>query len=100
MHTGARVSLGHGAVVEDDVLTGIRAVVLDGAHVGNGSIVAAGAIVTEGMDVPGKLKRATNDKDLARIMTDSDFNLYHRLKLANSPPFDHPDHSRCLYQGE
>ena len=78
---GSRVSLGHGAVVhgavvEDDVLIGIRAVVLNGARIGSGSIIAAGAVVTEGMNVPpnslvagvpGKVKRPTNDEDLARI---------------------------------
>jgi len=78
---GSRVSLGHGAIVhgaviEDDVLIGIRAVVLNGARIGSGSIIAAGAVVLEGTNVPsgslvvgmpGKVKRPTNDQDLARI---------------------------------
>ena len=56
---GARVSLGHGAIVhgariEDDVLIGIRATVLNGAHIGSGSLVAAGAVVTPGMGVPSQ----------------------------------------------
>lgn len=37
-------------VVEDDVLIGANAVVLEGVHVGKGAVVAAGAIVIE--DVP------------------------------------------------
>jgi carbonic anhydrase/acetyltransferase-like protein (isoleucine patch superfamily) len=54
---GTRVSLGHGAIVhgatiEDEVLIGIGAVVLNGAHIGRGSIVGARALVTEGMQVP------------------------------------------------
>jgi carbonic anhydrase/acetyltransferase-like protein (isoleucine patch superfamily) len=54
---GDRVSLGHGAIVhaatiEDDVLIGMRAVVLNRAHVGTGSVVAAGAIVRPGMEIP------------------------------------------------
>lgn len=54
---GERVSVGHravvhGAVVEDDVLIGMGAVVLNGARIGAGSIVGAGACVPEGMVVP------------------------------------------------
>ena len=54
---GDRVTLGHGAVVhgatvEDDVLIGIRAVVLNGAVIGAGSLIAAGAIVTGGTTIP------------------------------------------------
>ena len=54
---GARVSLGHGALVhaaqiEDDVLIGMRATVLNGARVGSGSVIAAGALIPPGMVVP------------------------------------------------
>lgn len=54
---GDRVTLGHGAVVhgavlEDEVLIGIGAVVLNGARIGRGSMVGARALVTEGMQVP------------------------------------------------
>ena len=54
---GDRVSLGHGAIVhgatiEDDVLIGMRATVLNGARIGRGSLVAAGALVRPGTDVP------------------------------------------------
>ncbi len=54
---GNRVTLGHGAivhgaVVEDEVLIGIGAVVLNGARIGRGSVVGARALVTEGMQVP------------------------------------------------
>lgn len=54
---GDRVTIGHGAIVhgatvEDDVLIGMRAVILNGAVVGAGSIIAAGSVVTAGMTVP------------------------------------------------
>ncbi len=39
-----------GIVVEDDVWLGANAVVTDGVHIGKGSVVAAGAVVTK--DVP------------------------------------------------
>lgn len=52
-----RVTLGHGAIVhgaylEEEVLIGIGAVVLNGARIGRGSVVGARALVTEGMQVP------------------------------------------------
>ena len=37
-------------LVEDDVLIGANAVVLEGVHIGRGAVVAAGAVVVE--DVP------------------------------------------------
>lgn len=54
---GDRVTLGHGAIVhgatiEDDVLIGMRATVLNGARIGAGSLVAAGALVRPGTVVP------------------------------------------------
>lgn len=54
---GARVTVGHaavvhGAVVEDDVLVGMGCVILNGALIGAGSIVGAGAVVAEGTEVP------------------------------------------------
>jgi len=78
---GDRVSLGHGAIVhgatvEDDVLIGMRATVLNGARIGAGSIVAAGALVTPGTvvppgslvaGVPARVLRAVSDEDTAVI---------------------------------
>lgn len=68
---GRNVSVGHNAVVhsavlEDEVLVGMGAVVLDGAVIGAGSIVGAGAVVTKNavippcslvMGVPGRVVR-------------------------------------------
>ncbi|OZC03331.1 gamma carbonic anhydrase family protein [Rubricoccus marinus] len=42
----------HGCTIEDDVLIGMGAVVLDGAVIGAGSIVGAGAVVTKDTLVP------------------------------------------------
>jgi len=79
---GDRVSLGHGAVVhgatvEDDVLIGMRATVLDGARIGTGSLVAAGALVRPGVEippgslvagVPGVVRRAVTPAERATIL--------------------------------
>jgi carbonic anhydrase/acetyltransferase-like protein (isoleucine patch superfamily) len=54
---GNHVTLGHGAIVHgceigDNVLVGIRAVVLSRARIGANTIIGAGALVTEGMQIP------------------------------------------------
>ncbi|MGD0172444.1 MAG: gamma carbonic anhydrase family protein [Halobacteriota archaeon] len=54
---GDQVTMGHGAIVhgaqiEDTVLIGIGAIILDRARVGGGSIIGAGAVVTEGTQIP------------------------------------------------
>ncbi|CAE7764363.1 unnamed protein product [Symbiodinium sp. CCMP2592] len=54
---GKNVSVGHacvlhGCTVEDDVLVGMGAVILNKAVIGRGSVVGAGALVLEGMQVP------------------------------------------------
>lgn len=78
---GERVSVGHGAIVhgasiEDDVLIGMRAVVMNGARVGAGSIIGVGAVVTEGTQIPagsivlgtpGKIIRQVEPRDLEKI---------------------------------
>ncbi len=55
---GEGVSVGHhaiihGAKVGDHVLVGMKSVLLDNAVIGDFSIVAAGAVVPENMEVPG-----------------------------------------------
>lgn len=78
---GDRVTIGHGAIVhgaviEDDVLIGMRAVILNGARIGSGSVVAAGSVVTRGtvvppgslvVGVPGKVVRDVGKQELDMI---------------------------------
>jgi carbonic anhydrase/acetyltransferase-like protein (isoleucine patch superfamily) len=54
---GARVGVGHrallhGCTVEEDCLVGMGAILLNNVVVGRGSVVAAGALLREGMKVP------------------------------------------------
>jgi carbonic anhydrase/acetyltransferase-like protein (isoleucine patch superfamily) len=56
---GADVVMGHravvhGCVVEDAVLVGIQSTILDGATVGQGSVIGAAAVVTAGTRVPAR----------------------------------------------
>ena len=44
----------HGSIVEDEVLIGMGARILNGCVIGAGSIVAAGAVLREGTRVPAK----------------------------------------------
>ena len=79
---GDDVTIGHGALIhgctiEDRVLVGMGAIVLNGATVGTDSIVAAGTLVTEGavipprslvMGSPGKVRRTLSDEEVASIL--------------------------------
>ena len=78
---GCRVGIGHraivhGATVDDDCLIAMGAVLLNGVHVGSGSIIGAGAVCTEGfqvppnslvLGVPGRVVRQTTDAERERI---------------------------------
>ena len=78
---GRRVGIGHraiihGATIEDDVLIGMGAILLNHVHVGSGSIIGAGAVCPEGMNVPpnslvlgvpGRITRQTTDAERERI---------------------------------
>ncbi|MBI5564501.1 MAG: gamma carbonic anhydrase family protein [Chloroflexi bacterium] len=66
----------HGALVEDDVLIGIGAIVLSGAKIGHESILGAGTLVTGGtvvpprslvLGVPGRVVRSLSDEEVASI---------------------------------
>jgi gamma-carbonic anhydrase len=54
---GDRVSIGHnaivhGCVIEEEVLIGMGAIIMDGAHIGKNAIIGAGAVVTQNTKVP------------------------------------------------
>jgi carbonic anhydrase/acetyltransferase-like protein (isoleucine patch superfamily) len=80
-HVGSRVGVGHrvilhGCTVEDDCLIGMGSVLLNRVHIGAGSVVAAGAVVPEGMQipprslimgVPARIVRAVDDRLARRI---------------------------------
>ena len=67
----------HGCVVEDEVVIGMGATILNNCRIGTGSIIAAGAVVPEHTvvppktlwaGVPAKLRRELSDKDRALIL--------------------------------
>ena len=90
---GDNVTIGHAAVVhgctiEDQCLIGMGAILLNGSHIGAGSIVAAGTLVTEEMKVPprslvmgspGKVRRLLTQAEVAEIQMYADRYVSYRL---------------------
>ena len=90
---GDDVTIGHAAVIhgctiEDRCLIGMGAILLNGAHVGRHSIVAAGTLVVEGMEIPARslvmgsparLKRSLTDAEVAEIQMYADRYVQYRL---------------------
>lgn len=88
-HIGASVVVGHNAVVhgctiEDESLIGINAVVLNGARICSGSIVAAGAVVLEkqvigplelAAGIPAKVRRSLPENTRRDIRHDAEIYL-------------------------
>jgi len=80
-HIGARVTIGHRALlhsctVADDSLIGNGAMVLDNARIGRHCVIAAGALVPPGRDIPdgsvvmgapGRIVRQAGERELALI---------------------------------
>ena len=70
---GSYVTVGHRALlhacqIEDEVLIGMGAIVMDGARIGARSIVAAGALVTKGCIIPpGSLVMGTPAKVVRQL---------------------------------
>lgn len=75
---GEGVTVGHGAIVhgatvEDEVMIGMRAVVMNGARIGSRSIVGVGSVVTEGKEIPPESLVLGTPARIVRACTDSDF---------------------------
>jgi carbonic anhydrase/acetyltransferase-like protein (isoleucine patch superfamily) len=78
----------HGCIIEDQCLIGMGAILLNGVHVGSGSIVAAGTLLVEGQKVPprslvmgspGKVKRLLTQSEIADIQRYADVYVGYRL---------------------
>ncbi|MFX0167894.1 MAG: gamma carbonic anhydrase family protein [Candidatus Hodarchaeota archaeon] len=80
---GSRVTLGHnsvahGCIIEDNVLVGIGAIILNDVHIGSHCIIGAGCVITPGkkippeslvIGVPGKVVRQLTPADLKELDT-------------------------------
>ncbi|ARE81647.1 bacterial transferase family protein [Roseovarius sp. TM1035] len=65
----------HGCILEENVLIGMGATVLNGARIGRNSLIGAGALITEGKEIPegslvmGAPGRVVRSLDAAAIAT-------------------------------
>ena len=74
---GSGISIGHNAVIhgctlEDDVLIGMGAIVMDGVVVGEESIVGAGSLLTPGTEVPPRSLVHGRPARVVRKVTDDE----------------------------
>ena len=90
---GDDVTIGHAAIVhgcsiENRVLIGMGAILLNGVRIGQGSIVAAGTLVPEETSIPprslvmgspGRVKRTLSDAEVASILQFSERYVEYRL---------------------
>ncbi len=97
---GDEVTVGHSAVVhgttiEDRVLVGMGAILLNGVHIEPDCVIAAGTLLTEGtriparslvMGRPGKVKRALTDEEVAEIRWYADNYVKYRLDYSTERP--------------
>jgi carbonic anhydrase/acetyltransferase-like protein (isoleucine patch superfamily) len=84
----------HGCRIDSWCLIGMGATILNGAHVGEESIVAAGALVPEGMvipprslvmGVPGKLRRSITEGEREGLRRSAnDYYEYKEIYLAEA----------------
>ncbi|MBM3807224.1 MAG: gamma carbonic anhydrase family protein [Acidimicrobiia bacterium] len=95
---GDDVTVGHSAVVhgttiEDRVLIGMGAVLLNGVHIEPDCVIAAGTLITEGtriparslvMGRPGTVRRQLTDEEVAEIRWYADNYVAYRLDYAGS----------------
>ena len=90
VHIGENVTVGHNAVIhgctiEDDVMIGMSATVLNGAVIGKGSIIGAGALVREGqiippnslvIGLPAKVVKETTEEQRKAILENANHYVY------------------------
>jgi len=90
---GDEVTIGHSAIIhgttiEDRVLVGMGALLLNGVHIEHDCVIAAGTLITEGtriparslvMGRPGKVKRELTDEEVAEIRWYADNYVNYRL---------------------
>lgn len=102
---GNNVSVGHNAIVhgctvDDNVLIGMGAIVMDNAHIGSNTIIAAGAVVLEGTKCePGSIYAgvpAKKVKDISQELIGNEINriannyLFYSGWFKDQEPVDQP----------
>jgi len=82
---GNDVSIGHNAIIhgctiKDKVLIGMGSIVMDNAEIGEGCVIAAGAVITQNMNVePGSLMAGVPAKRIGPVSADLSANEIERI---------------------
>lgn len=102
----------HGCKIEQNVLVGINAIVMDDAVIGESSVIAAGAFVKTGfvcpprsliMGTPGRIVRQLADEDVSRKRKETE--VYKRLAvrcrqdMVETEPLTEPEAGRKRFAG-
>ena len=82
VHVGNDVTVGHNAIlhacdIEDNVLVGMGAILMDGVHIKSNSVVAAGAIVTQDKEFPEGSLIVGAPARVVRELTEEEIRKFH-----------------------
>lgn len=82
---GEGVTVGHGAIIHgcdvaDHCLIGMRSVIMDGAHIGEESIVGAGSVVAPGKKYPPRHLILGSPAKAIRPLTDNEIQFLHQSR--------------------
>lgn len=78
-------------IIDDDVWIGFRATILSGVHIGQGAVIAAGAVVTKDIPpysivggIPAKIIKYRFDRDIIEILLKSNYANLRREDIENN----------------
>ena len=82
VHVGDDVTVGHNAIlhacdVDDHVLIGMGAILMDGVHIKSDSVVAAGAVVTQNKEFPERSLIVGAPTHVVRELTEDEIRKFH-----------------------
>ncbi|MBR2271384.1 MAG: gamma carbonic anhydrase family protein [Fibrobacter sp.] len=82
VHVGDDVTVGHNAIlhacdVDDHVLIGMGAILMDGAHIKSDCVVAAGAVVTQNKEFPERSLIVGAPAHVVRELTEDEIRKFH-----------------------
>lgn len=93
VHVGNDVIVGHNAIlhactIDDNVLIGMGAIIMDGAHIKSNCIVGAGALVSQGKEFPERSLIVGTPAHVVRELTEDELrkaheNVQHYIEIKN-----------------
>ncbi len=81
---GSRVTIGHmcmihGCTIEDEVLVGMGSIILDGAHIGKGSLIGAGTLITMNVKIPPRSLVLGSPYKIIREVKESEWEEFQKI---------------------